>query len=124
MDNFAEGEKPAIFATCDLLVFPSGHESFGIVLLEAWAAGKPVIGSRVGAIPSVVDEGQDGLLIRHRNVGDLTAAIQTLLSRPELRRQMGESGRQKVQQRYTWNIVADRLRQVYVQVQEHHDNSG
>ena len=124
MDNFAEGEKPAIFAACDLLVFPSGHESFGIVLLEAWAAGKPVIGSRIGAIPSVVDEGQDGLLIRHRNVGDLTAAIQTLLSHPGLRRQMGESGRQKVQQRYTWDIVADKLRQVYVQVQEHHDNSG
>ncbi|HEX6386585.1 MAG TPA: glycosyltransferase family 4 protein [Anaerolineae bacterium] len=117
VDNFAEDEKPNVFAACDVLVFPSGHESFGIVLLEAWAAGKPVIASRTGAIPSVVDEGKDGLLIRHRDVGDLVEAMQALLGQPELRRRMGQYGRQKVEQRYTWDIVADKLRQVYLQTQ-------
>lgn len=122
IDNFAEEEKPAIFAACDLLVFPSGHESFGIVLLEAWATGKPVIGSRVGAIPSVIDEGKDGILIDHRNVGNLIEAIRTLLNQPELRQQMGQNGRQKVRQRYTWDIVTDSLRQIYARARERHDS--
>lgn len=113
IDDFAEKEKPAIFAACDMLAFPSGHESFGIVFLEAWAAGKPVIGARVGAIPTVIDEGRDGLLVEHRDADDLAGAIRTLLSRPALRRELGANGRQKVKQRYTWNIVADKFRAIY-----------
>jgi glycosyltransferase involved in cell wall biosynthesis len=114
LSNFAEEDKPAIFAACDLLAFPSGQESFGIVFLEAWAAGKPVIGARVGAIPTVIDEGKDGLLIQHRDVHDLVEAIRTLLSQPDLRRQLGEAGRLKVLDRYTWDMVADGFRHVYL----------
>lgn len=113
IDDFAEKEKPTIFAACDMLAFPSGHESFGIVFLEAWAAGKPVIGARVGAIPTVIDEGRDGLLVEHRDADDLAGAIRTLLSQPALRRELGANGRQKVKQRYTWNIVADKFRAIY-----------
>lgn len=118
IDDFAEEEKPAIFAACDMLAFPSGHESFGIVFLEAWAAGKPVIGARVGAIPTVIDEGRDGLLVEHRDADDLARAIRTLLSRPALRRELGANGQRKVKQRYTWNIVADKFRAIYEQALE------
>ncbi len=114
MDGFAEEDKPNIFAACDMLAFPSGHESFGIVFLEAWAARKPVIGARIGAIPTVVDEGKDGLLIEHRNTKDLVQAIRTLLSNHELRQQMGAAGYQKVNRNFTWDIVADKFREVYV----------
>lgn len=120
IDDFAEEEKPAIFAACDMLTFPSGHESFGIVFLEAWAAGKPVIGARVGAIPTVIDEGRDGLLIEHRNADDLARAIRTLLSQPALRRELGANGQEKVKQRYTWNIVADKFRAIYERALEQH----
>jgi glycosyltransferase involved in cell wall biosynthesis len=116
MDNFAEAEKPAIFAACDLLAFPSEYESFGIVLVEAWAAGKPVIGLRVGAVATVIDEGVDGLLVERRNPTKLARAIQTILGRPELGWQMGAAGRLKVHQRYTWDIVAAKFREVYGQV--------
>lgn len=115
INNFAEAEKPAIFAACDLLAFPSGHESFGIVFLEAWAAGKPVIGARVGAIPTVIDEGQDGLLVTHRDVTELADAIRSLLARPALRKELGAQGRQKVKKHYTWDIVADKFRAVYTE---------
>jgi glycosyltransferase involved in cell wall biosynthesis len=115
LDDFDEVDKPAVFGACDMLVFPSGHESFGIVLVEAWAARKPVIGVRVGAIPTVVDEDVDGLLIEHRNAADLTAKLRILIDQPELRHRLGEAGHAKVVQRYTWNIVADRFREVYVQ---------
>jgi len=115
MDDFLESEKPHIFAACDMLVFPSGHESFGIVFVEAWAAKKPVIGARIGAIPTVVDDGEDGLLIEHRNVSELVQAIRSLLTQPELRTRLGMAGYNKVKSRYTWDIVADKFREVYVQ---------
>ncbi|MEJ2748911.1 MAG: glycosyltransferase family 4 protein, partial [Anaerolineae bacterium] len=95
--------------------FPSGHESFGIVFLEAWAAKKPVIGARTGAIPTVVNEGKDGLLIEHRNTADLTQAIQALLSDPGLGRELGANGYRKVREHYTWDIIAEKFRAVYVQ---------
>lgn len=124
IDDFGEKEKPAIFAACDMLAFPSGHESFGIVFLEAWAAGKPVIGARVGAIPTVIEEGRDGLLIEHRNVDDLAGAIRTLLTQPALRRELGANGRRKVEQHYTWNIVADKFRALYARVLGQHRTNG
>jgi glycosyltransferase involved in cell wall biosynthesis len=114
IDNFDEAEKPGIFAASDVLVFPSGHESFGIVFLEAWAAGKPVIGARFGAIPSVVEHGLDGLLIEHRNLDELVSAIRILLTRPEMRQELGAAGLRKVKQRYTWDIVAAQCRDVYI----------
>lgn len=113
LDNFAEAEKPAIFAASDLVLYPSGHESFGIVFVEAWAARKPVVGVRLGAVPAVIREGEDGLLITHRSVPDLVQAIRTLLGNPSLRQQMGTAGYQKVCQQYTWDIVADKFRAVY-----------
>jgi glycosyltransferase involved in cell wall biosynthesis len=116
LDNFDEREKAEIFAACDLLAFPSGHESFGIVFLEAWAARKPVVGARIGAIPTVVAEGEDGLLITHRDTGELVQAIETLLADPALRRRLGEAGYRKVAARYTWDIVADKVRDVYARV--------
>ncbi len=116
VENFAEEEKADLFAASDFLVFPSGHESFGIVFLEAWAARKAVIGSRIGAIPAVIDEGRDGLLVEHRNVADLARAICVLLENPELRRELGENGRSKVQQRYRWDIIAAKFRTVYEDV--------
>jgi glycosyltransferase involved in cell wall biosynthesis len=120
IDNFDEGEKAEIFAACDLLAFPSGHESFGIVFLEAWAARKPVIGARIGAIPSVVAEGEDGLLITYRDTGDLVRAIAALLSDPALRRRLGEAGYRKVASQYTWDIVVDKFRTVYLDAYRRH----
>lgn len=113
MDNFAEEEKPAIFSAADVVVYPSGHESFGIVFLEAWAAAKPVIGARVGAVPSVIAEDQDGLLVNHRDATALTHAIQSLLDNPELRQKLGRAGQEKVRRHYTWDIIAQQFRHVY-----------
>jgi glycosyltransferase involved in cell wall biosynthesis len=113
IDDFSEEEKPALFAACDMLVFPSGHESFGITFLEAWAARKPVIGSRIGAIPTVVQEDVDGLLIEHRSVDDLVQAIRSLIEKPKWAAQLGENGYEKTVKNYTWDIVAAKFRSVY-----------
>ena len=112
--NFSQEEKGGIFAACDVLVFPSSEESFGIVFLEAWACRKPVIGLRVGAIPSIVEDGVDGLLTTPGNTVELAQAICQLLANPEQRRQLGAAGYQKVKSNYTWDIVTAKFREIYV----------
>ncbi len=116
VSDFPEDEKPHLLAACDVFVLPSGEESFGIAFLEAWACGKPVIGARVGAIPSVIDEGQDGLLAAYRDADDLARAIMELLADPQRRVRLGRAGQRKVLENHTWEIVADRVRSVYVEV--------
>ena len=122
LSDFPEEEKPHLLAACDIFALPSGMESFGIAFLEAWACGKPVIGARAGAIPSVIDEGHDGLLFTYRDAGDLARAILEMLADPAGRAQMGAAGRQKVLENYTWEIVTDRVREVYLRVRNapHH----
>lgn len=112
-NDFHEADKPALICACDLLVLPSSHESFGLVFLEAWACGKPVVGARVGAILSVIDEGVDGLLVRHGDKDDLARAIVELLGDPVRRARMGEIGRKKVLDHHTWETVTARFRAVY-----------
>ena len=114
--NFAEEEKPLLFAACDVFAYPSRYESFGIAFVEAWAAGKPVIGCRAGAIPTIIDENKDGLLIPVDDSKALAQALLKLLHNPKLARQMGKAGQEKVLQQYTWDIVTARWRQVYEQV--------
>lgn len=119
VSDFSEKEKPNLVAACDMFVLPSGQESFGIAFLEAWACGKPVIGARIGAIPSVIDEGRDGLLVAYRDAGDLARAILELLANQQQRAQMGEVGQRKVLENHTWEIVADRVRAVCIEAISH-----
>jgi glycosyltransferase involved in cell wall biosynthesis len=116
VDNFIEADKPHLFDACDVFAYPSGFESFGLAFLEAWVRGKPVIGCRAGAVPSVIDEGRDGLLVRYKDRGELAQAVLALLRNPALRREMGERGRQKALIHYTWDAVSDRIREVYQDV--------
>lgn len=76
-------------------------------------AGKPVIGCRVGAIPAVIDEGVDGLLVPYRNGYALADAILDLLGDPRRASAMGAAGRAKVLARYTWPAIASEFRRVY-----------
>ncbi len=98
----SEEEKKDAFDACDLFVMPSRYDSFGIVYLEAWGRGKPVIGATAGAIPEVIEENRDGLLVEFGDVEKLASKILYLLEHPELRREMGEAGRKKVMERFNW----------------------
>jgi len=97
-----EEEKRDAFAACDIFVLPSRYDSFGIVYLEAWRCGKPVIGAKVGAIPEVIEEDRDGLLVEFGDVEQLTSKMFYLLNHPDLCKEMGENGRRKVVERFTW----------------------
>ncbi len=109
-------EKRDLFAAGDVFVMPSRTDSFGIVYLEAWLCGKPVIGARAGGVPAVIDEGQDGLLVEFGAVEELAEGIKTLLADPTLAARLGQAGRAKVLARYTWPTVFARIHAIYRQV--------
>lgn len=116
VDDFDEDEKADLLSACDVFVLPSGEESFGIAFIEAWACAKPVIGVHAGAVPSVIDAGQDGLLVKDGDTDGLAAAIIEMLDKPERRAEMGRAGQRKVLNRYTWKTMSRRVRVVYQEV--------
>jgi len=104
---------PSYYKTCDVFCAPStGFESFGIVLLEAMAAGRPIVASNIAGYRSVVDHGQEGLLVEPENEHALAEALIRLLGDPALRQQMGERGQRKAR-RYDWPIIAGELIELY-----------
>lgn len=100
----------------DIFVLPSWSEGLPLVILEAMAAGCPVIATNVGAIPEVVVDGVTGILVEKRNPQQLAHAIVTLIDNPDLRRRMGEAGRKRFEEHYTFDKCAERLIAVFERV--------
>ena len=104
------------YRACDVFCAPStGFESFGIVLLEAMAAGKAIVASSIAGYRSVLTDGQEGLLVEPGNERLLAEAIVRLLRDSALRREMGERGQRKAAQ-YDWSIIGRQVMDVYEQV--------
>lgn len=108
-----EADKHALLQAARMLVLPSRVDSFGIVFLEAWAHGKPVIGARAGGIPGLVRDGEDGLLVPYAAPAELAVAMQRLLQDDVLADALGRRGQEKLPHEYTWERVADRVLDVY-----------
>jgi glycosyltransferase involved in cell wall biosynthesis len=84
------------YVSADIFCLPSVQESFGIVFLEAMAAGLPVVACRAAAIPEVVEDGVTGLLVPPRDPAGLARALEAMAVDPERARAMGEAGRRAV----------------------------
>jgi len=112
----SDEEKLAALQACNCLVLPSVGEAFGIVFLEAWIVGRPVIGARTLAVSAVIQHGQDGFLAAPGDAADLAACIARLIADPDLARRMGARGREKVLRRYTIPRIADRVEGIYLRV--------
>jgi glycosyltransferase involved in cell wall biosynthesis len=97
-------------------VLASEYEAFGLVLLESLAQGTPVIASRVGGIPEVVEDGHAGLLVPPGDVPALAETMRRLWNDPSLARRLGNYGRTEVVPRYSWDRLVDRLVIVYQEV--------
>jgi phosphatidylinositol alpha-mannosyltransferase len=112
----SEEDKARMLATADVYVAPNlGGESFGIILLEAMAAGAPVLASDLDAFERVLDGGRSGVLFRTGDPADLAAKADELLGDPALRAEMTERGNRTVQ-RYDWRTVAKEIVAVYEMV--------
>jgi glycosyltransferase involved in cell wall biosynthesis len=108
-----EVDKHALIAAAEMLLLPSRVDSFGIVLLEAWAHHKPVIAAHSGGIPGVVNDGEDGLLVPYGDVNALAQAVQRLLDNPKERAKMGNTGHAELATRFNWEHVSDHVLRIY-----------
>jgi len=101
------------FNAADIFCLPSRHEPFGIVVLEAWAAGLPVVASCVGGIPSFTCDGEDVLHADPKEPQSFSTAIERLLLDHELARGIAARGRHKARTQFDWDRIADRLESIY-----------
>jgi glycosyltransferase involved in cell wall biosynthesis len=110
---------PDLYHQMDVLVMPTQttsriREQFGRVLVEAMASGVPVIGSTSGAIPEVIEHA--GLVTHEGNVDALVEALRQVFSSPDLRERLRRAGRERVEQQYSWDRVAEKTYEFYRQV--------
>ncbi len=104
------------YSAAEMVVMPSHYESFGMVALEAMACGTPVIASKVGGLAFSVQEGKTGYLVPSGDAATMADRIRLLLKDPDLRQRLGRQAARWAQ-RYGWPAIADRLLEVYEQVQ-------
>ena len=112
----SDDDKARYFASADIFAAPStGQESFGIVLLEAMAAGVPIVASDIHGYKNVVQRSVDGLLVEPRNHRALAAGLYRLSQDRDLRQRLGEAGRVKAPD-YSWDRVTERVVAYYREV--------
>jgi phosphatidylinositol alpha-mannosyltransferase len=112
--GFVSGDDlPTYYQSCDVYCAPStGGESFGIVLVEAMAAGAPILASRIPGYANVLTHGREGFLAEPRNPASIAAGLVRLLSDRELRGHIKQAGQRTVRQ-YDWPVVAARIAAFY-----------
>ncbi len=97
-------DRADFYASLDLFAMPSRTDSFGIVFLEAWANGLPVVAAAAGGVAEIVEHGRTGALVTFGEIDQLASAIGRLLDDQELARRLGDAGREMVgQEGYTWD---------------------
>jgi phosphatidyl-myo-inositol dimannoside synthase len=111
----------AFYQSSDIFVLPAIHvpgdiEGFGIVLLEANAARKPVVATSVGGIPDAVAEGVSGILIEPEKWATIAQSVTTLLHDDELRQKLGRQGRDRVENEFDWKIIGRQYRNLLTRI--------
>lgn len=107
--DFKQKDLSKLIDSCTVLVLPSIQESFGLVIIEAWARKKPIICTNIPPLKELVQHSNGGLLFQSNNQNDLTKQIQYILDHSKQAEQMGENGFNYVKNNYTWNIVGDKI---------------
>jgi phosphatidylinositol alpha-mannosyltransferase len=118
LGRVSDDDKVRYFASADIFCAPNtGQESFGIVLLEAMAAGVPIVASDIHGFKNVMQRNVQGLLVEPRNPRALAAALYALARDPDLRHDMGEAGRERAPE-FSWDRVTERIVDFYYEIRE------
>ena len=110
--KFDSPELPDAYAAADLFVLPSKYETFGIVVLEAWAARKPVLCAKVGGLADLMVDGDSGRFFDLESVADLTEKIHAVAADRELAEGLAAGGFRRVQE-YSWENITAKLAELY-----------
>jgi glycosyltransferase involved in cell wall biosynthesis len=106
-------ELARLYARAAVVACPSHREGFGVACLEAMAHGRPVVASAVGGLLDLVVDGETGVHVPPGDVPALRAALERLLGDRELRRRMGEAGRRRAAERFSWDAVTRQTVDLY-----------
>ncbi|MCW1949045.1 MAG: glycosyltransferase family 4 protein [Candidatus Shapirobacteria bacterium] len=109
--NFPQKKLKQLIDNCDVLVLPSKQESFGLVIIEAWARQKPVIVSDIPPLQEIVKKTSGGLVFQTENSKDLQQKILKLIKSPKTCQLLGQNGYNYVKNNYTWPIVGKKIQQ-------------
>ncbi|MCK5587141.1 MAG: glycosyltransferase family 4 protein, partial [Candidatus Lokiarchaeota archaeon] len=109
----SEKDKIDALNGSDLMAMPSIEESLGIVYLEAWAAGKPVIGADIPAMREIINDGSDGFLVKFGDISALKDRILSLARDKEMYAQMCKNGKRKVIKEYSWSLIVQKILEIY-----------
>ncbi|APA88938.1 glycosyltransferase [Paraburkholderia sprentiae WSM5005] len=101
------------YQDCDIFVAPSRYESFGLVLIEAMRFGKTCVGSRIGGMQEVIEDGKDGLLFQSDNAADLARVLDSIIADESLRVQLGKGARASFIDKFSTEVMCDHLAQFY-----------
>ena len=113
MDDVDEKQKYNILEACDIFASPSGYESFGITILEAWLKRKPVVACDIQATRNLVDDGETGFLTEYKNPHHLADTLVLLLEDPGLREVTGQKGYEKLIKNYSREGIGNQYRAFY-----------
>jgi len=114
----ANGSLTNLYKACDVVCVPSRNEPFGIVLLEAWSAGKPVVATNSGGPAEFVWHEVNGLKV-YPNPNSIAWGLGTLFTNFEWGRWMGRNGRIAVETAFSWEVISDQVLGVYGHLMEH-----
>ena len=109
-------DMPAVMAALDVLAVPSWEEPFGLVVTEGMAMERPVVGFASGALPEILTDGVEGLLVPVRDSNAMADALIALLQNPDRRAEMGRKGRERVLQEFTPRRQATEMTAIYRQI--------
>lgn len=112
LSGLSYAELAGCYSACDVFALPSSGEGFGLVFLEAMAFGKPVIGGLHGGAPEIIQDGVTGYLVPHGDAMQLATSIETLLRDPEMAREMGARGKQRVENEFRFSVFAKALKKI------------
>lgn len=115
-------EHRGLFASLDCFALPSRHEPFGIVVLEAWASGRPVIASKVGGLQQLVEHGRNGLHFASGDSADLAEQLQRMRTDDAFRLSSAQAGQADIAKQYTWKQISSQLESIYQQVEAQYNH--
>jgi colanic acid/amylovoran biosynthesis glycosyltransferase len=118
LGSVSQDEIRALYDQADAFCLPSFAEGVPVVLMEAMAAGLPVVATAIAGVPELVEHERSGLLVRPSRADELAAALERLARSPELRESLGAAGRERVVEEYDLELTARRLRELFAEMLE------